>query len=194
MQEEYLSQRAFAALPEVGVSHVRINKLIKEGRIPTNDDGKIPKNAGIEAWKTCRVIGFEKAGAAGKKYGGDPRKTKKEVRGFRHDQIEDHDEDDSDDEEPKKSDLGARYNKAKTLEKEWMARRRQLDYEVELGKYVLVEEVKAEASKLAAMVRQQIISVSPAIAARAEGKTITQIQRIVEEELNIALEQLQKIG
>jgi len=185
---ELLTQKAFAEL--VGVSGPRINKLVKQGRIPTVGT-KIPKDEGMKAWEENRVVGFEKAAEAGAKHGGDPRKTKKQVRGYDHDKISDEDDDET---TPADKDLGARYNKAKTEEKEWMARRRQFDYEVELGKYILVEDVKAEASKLAAMVRQQIISVSPAIAARAEGKTITQIQRIVEEELNIALEQLQKIG
>lgn len=181
MQEEYLSQRAFAALPEVGVSHVRINKLIKEGRIPTNDDGKIPKNAGIEAWKTCRVVGFEKAGEAGKKYGGDPRKTKKAVRGFRHDQIHGEDEDD---EAPQDSDLGARYNKAKTEEKEWMARRRRLDYEIEKKKWVLVEDVKREAGEVAAELVKQFSSLPARISVSLENKEASFIQQALENELN----------
>lgn len=184
MQEEYLSQRAFAALPEVGVSHVRINKLIKEGRIPTNADGKIPKNAGIEAWKTCRVVGFEKAAAAGAKYGGDPKKTKNRSGMTRS----------VDDDEPVDStDLGARYNKAKTLEKEEMARKRRFENDVEEGKYVLKSDVRAEASELAGSVKQKLISIAPIIAVTAEGKTATQIQKIVEKHINEALGMLQEL-
>lgn len=182
MQEEYLSQRAFAALPEVGVSHVRINKLIKEGRIPTRDsDGKIPKNSGIEAWKNCRVVGFEKAAAAGKKYGGDPKKTKKDVRGFRHDQIQG---DDEDDEAPKDNDLGARYNKAKTEEKEWMARRRRLDYEVEKKKWVLIEDVKRDAAEVAAELVKQFSNLPARVSVSLENKEASFIQEALENELN----------
>lgn len=185
MTEEYLSQRAFAALPEVGVSHVRINKLIKEGRLPTNEDGKIPKEEGIKAWSTCRVAGFEKAAEAGKKFGGDPKKTKNNGPARSLDRDDDEDAD---------GEWGARYNKAKTLEKEEMARKRRFDNEVEEGRYVLKSEVKQEASALAGMIKQKLISIAPIVAVTAEGKTGLQIQKIVEFHINEALKQLQEMG
>jgi hypothetical protein len=180
MEDEYLSQRAFAALPEVGVSHVRINKLINQGRLPTNENGKIPKLAGIEAWKTCRVLGFEKAAVAGAKHGGNPRTTKKQIRGYDHDNPDN----DDDDAPPQDSDLGARYNKAKTLEKEWMAKRRQLDYEIEKKKWVLVDDVKREAAEVASELVKKFSSLPSRVSVTLENKDANYIQDILEHELN----------
>lgn len=185
MTEEYLSQRAFAALPEVGVSHVRINKLIKEGRLPTSENGKIPKSKGIEAWKTCRVIGFEKAGAAGAKYGGPKVKAKPET--------EDENGDDEDEEAPAKGNYSGRLNKAKAEKEEVLAEHKKLELAILKRDYILIAQVKDDAQKLAAMIRQKIISVAPIIAANSEGKNSSQIQRIVEIELNEALKDLQKL-
>lgn len=174
MTEEYLSQRAFAALPEVAVSHVRINKLIKEGRLPTNENGKIPKLKGIEAWKNCRVVGFEKAGEAGAKFGGaKAKKTETTEEGGNY---------------------TVRLNKAKTEKEESLAEYKKIELAILKKNYILIADVKDEAQKLAAMIRQKIISVAPIIAANAEGKNSNQIQRIVEIELNEALRDLQKLG
>lgn len=175
MTEEYLSQRAFAALPEVGVSHVRINKLIKEGRLPTNADGKIPKSKGVEAWKTCRVIGFEKAGAAGAKFGGAKSKKQQEETN------------------PEQGNFTERLNKAKTIKEEALAEHKKLELSILKRDHILISEVKEEAQKLAAMIRQKIIAVAPIIGVNAEGKNSNQIQRIVEIELNEALKDLQKL-
>ena len=175
MTEEYLSQRAFAALPEVAVSHVRINKLIKEGRLPTNENGKIPKLKGIEAWKNCRVVGFEKAGEAGAKFGGAKAKKTETT-------------------EEEGGNYTVRLNKAKTEKEESLAEYKKIELAILKKNYILIADVKEDAQKLAALIRQKIISVAPIIAANAEGKNSNQIQRIVEIELNEALKDLQKLG
>lgn len=181
MTEELLTQAQFATL--VGVSAPRINKLVKAGRIPLVEK-KIPKEVGLTAWNN-REIGFEKAAAAGKKFGGDPRLTKK--RNTMSQQIDD------DEDEPNDTEWGARFNKAKTLEKEEMARKRKFENEVEEGRYVLKSEVRAEASELAGAIKQKLISIAPIIAVTAEGKTGLQIQKIVEFHLNEVLKQLQEM-
>lgn len=190
MAEEYLSQRAFAALPEVAVSHVRINKLIKEGRLPTNENGKIPKAKGIEAWKNCRVIGFEKAAKAGAKFGGDPKKTKNNGPTRSLDHEYDPEDDDADVNDPQWT---PRLNKAKAIVQEQLAIKRKFENEVEQGKYVLKSDVRQEASQLAGEIKQALISIAPIIAVTAEGKKALQIQKIVEKNLNEVLKQLQKV-
>lgn len=185
MTDELLTQAQFALL--VGVSAPRINKLVKSGRIPLVNK-KIPKEAGLSAWNN-REIGFEKAAVAGKKHGGDPRTTKKEIKGFDHDKLEE----DNDDVAPQDSDLGARYNKAKTEEKEWMAKKRELEYLVEKKKYIPVSDVKHEMQTLAGLIKQKLLSTAVVIATRSEGKNINQIQRIAEIEINEALKELQKL-
>ena len=191
MTEEYLSQRAFAALPEVAVSHVRINKLIKEGRLPTNENGKIPKQKGIEAWKTCRVAGFEKAGKAGAKFGGYHKTTKN--NGPARSLDDDYDPDADDDVDLNDPQWTPRLNKAKAIVQEQLAIKRKFENEVEQGKYVLKSDVRQEASHLASEIKQALISIAPIIAVTAEGKKALQIQKIVEKNLNEVLKQLQKV-
>lgn len=191
MTEEYLSQRAFAALPEVAVSHVRINKLIKEGRLPINENGKIPKQKGIEAWKNCRVAGFEKAAKAGAKFGGYHKTTKN--NGPARSLDDDYDPDADDDADLNDPQWTPRLNKAKAIVQEQLAIKRKFENEVEQGKYVLKSEVRQEASHLASEIKQALISIAPIIAVTAEGKKALQIQKIVEKNLNEVLRQLQKV-
>ena len=174
---EYLSQRAFAQLPEINVSNVRINKLVKEGRLPSNEKGQIPKDEGIKAWATCRIAGFEAAG----RNGGDAQRKK-----FDHAPKK---QDDSDE-----TAWTQRLNIAKTKKEEASAERAQLALEIERREYVHIDEIKHEAEDLAAMVRQKLIAIAPAVGARSEGKTAQEIQRIVELEINEVLKALQNIG
>ena len=187
METEYLSQRAFASLSEVGVSHVRINKLIKEGRLPT-ENGKIPKKAGLEAWKNCRQIGFESQAKGGKKYGGPKNQKKKEPVN-----EDDFDFEDDGSEDPTDPKWTPRLNKARALVQEQLAIKRKFENEVEQGKYVLKSDVRQEASEVATEVKQKLISIAPIIAVTAEGKTAIQIQKIVEKHINEALTMLQPL-
>lgn len=183
MTEELLTQAQFAAL--VGVSAPRINKLVKAGRIPLVDK-KIPKDSGLTAWNN-REIGFEKAAIAGKKFGGDPRKTKNNgPKNF----LDDEDEE-SNDAQLYGDEWAARFKIARTLEKEEMAQKRKFENEVEQGKYVLKSDVRQEASELASAIKQKLISIAPIIAVTAEGKTALQIQKIAEKYINEALGMLQ---
>lgn len=177
MNEEYLSQRQFALLPEVGLSAARINVLVKAGRIPLVD-GKVPKHAGIKALKDNIVTGFENAATGGKKGG---RKRTESTR-------------DDDDAAPDDPTWGPRFNRAKALEKEAMAKKREFELEVDKGNYVHIDDLKAEASELAAVLRQKLFSLAPIIATQAEGKDANQIERIVEIELNEAMQSLQDMG
>lgn len=180
---QYLSQRAFAALPEIGVSHVRINKLVKDGRLPINEKGQIPRDAGIDAFINGRTVGFEAAAVAGAKFGG-----KQKEKDFSDDEPDD-------DAEPTiKGSMSERFNIAKTLEKEIAVEQKRLALAVEKREFIHVDTVQMEAQQLATAIRQKLISIAPIIGATAEGKTAAQIQRIVELELNNALEDLQKMG
>lgn len=177
MNDELMSQRAFSKLPEVDLAVSRINVLVKEGRIPLVN-GKIPKNLGIEALKSTRKMGYEAQAKAAKK-----RFNK------------DYDDSESDDEDaPSRSDLKGRYDLAKTLEREAIAERKQLELEVERGNLIHVDDVEYEAGQLAATVRQKLLSIAPVIATRAENKDAGNIERIVELEINQAMSDLQELG
>lgn len=180
---EYLSQRAFGEL--VDVSGSRINKLVKAGRIPYEAGKGIPKEDGLKAWSS-REVGFEKAAAAGKKFGGDPKTTKN--TGLRQSLEED------DDQAPEDSDLGKRYNIAKTLEKEEMARKRKFENEVEQGRYVLKSDVERDAANLAADMVKSFSSLPSRISVSLENKEASYIQQVLEHELNEIIKVLHENG
>ena len=144
---------------------------------------------GIEAWKTCRVAGFEKAGKAGAKFGGYHKTTKN--NGPARSLDDDYDPDADDDVDLNDPQWTPRLNKAKAIVQEQLAIKRKFENEVEQGKYILKSDVKQEASELAGMIKQKLISIAPIIAVTAESKTATQIQKIVERHINEALKQLQ---
>lgn len=182
MSNELLTQGEFAKL--VGVSAPRISKLVKAGRIPLVDK-KIPKEAGLTAWNN-KHIGFERAAEAGKKFGGDPRTTKN--NSIRQSLDED------DDVAPDDSDLGKRYNLAKTLEKEEMARKRKFENEVEQGKYVLKSNIEREAATIAAEMVKAFMGIPSRISVSLENKEASYIQEALEHELNEVIKVLHENG
>lgn len=179
---EMLSARAFAKL--VGNSNVYISRLVKEGRLPTIN-GKIPQKDGLIAYEENKKPGYD---------GNRELNAAK-----RQPQIVTVKDDVSLPEpEPIKTGTSAvksneQYNKARAYEKTVQAKIKDIELKKMQGELISIAEVKEDAQKLAAMIRQKIISVAPIIAANAEGKNSNQIQRIVEIELNEALKDLQKL-
>lgn len=178
---ELLSARAFAKL--VGNSNVYISRLVKEGRLPTIN-GKIPKDDGLIAYEENKKPGYDNTRElnAAKRQQPQIIIQKEELPPP----------------EPIKTGTSAAksneaYNKARAYEKTVQAKIKDIELKKLQGELVEVAAVKEDAQKLAAMIRQKIISVAPIIAANAEGKTSNQIQRIVEIELNEALKDLQKL-
>lgn len=179
---ELLSARAFAKL--VGNSNVYISRLVKEGRLPTIN-GKIPEKEGLIAYEENKKPGFDLT----RELNAAKRKQPQIV-------IE---KQELPEPEPIKTGTSAvksneQYNKARAYEKTVQAKIKDIELKKMQGELISVAEVKEDAQKLAAMIRQKIISVAPIIAANAEGKNSNQIQRIVEIELNEALKDLQKLG
>ena len=179
---ELLSARAFAKL--VGNSNVYISRLVKEGRLPTIN-GKIPQAEGLIAYEENKKPGYD-----GNRELNAAKRQQPQIIIQKEELPE---------QEPIKTGTSAaksneQYNKARAYEKTVQAKIKDIELKKLQGELVAVSDVKDEAQKLAAMIRQKIISVAPIIAANAEGKTSNQIQRIVEIELNEALKDLQKLG
>ena len=179
---ELLSARAFAKL--VGNSNVYISRLVKEGRLPTIN-GKIPQAEGLIAYEENKKPGYD-----GNRELNAAKRQQPQIIIQKEELPEP---------EPIKTGTSAaksneQYNKARAYEKTVQAKIKDIELKKLQGELVAVSDVKDEAQKLAAMIRQKIISVAPIIAANAEGKTSNQILRIVEIELNEALRDLQKLG
>lgn len=180
---ELLSARAFAKL--VGNSNVYISRLVKEGRLPTIN-GKIPKDDGLVAYEENKKPGYD----GNRELNARNRKIQPQII-IQKEELPPP--------EPIKTGTSAAksneaYNKARAYEKTVQAKIKDIELKRLQGELVPIAEVKEDAQKLAALIRQKIISVAPIIAANAEGKTSNQIQRIVEIELNEALKDLQKLG
>lgn len=178
---ELLSARAFAKL--VGNSNVYISRLVKEGRLPTIN-GKIPQAEGLIAYEENKKPGYD-----GNRELNAAKRQQPQIIIQKEELPEP---------EPIKTGTSAaksneQYNKARAYEKTVQAKIKDIELKKLQGELVAVSDVKDEAQKLAAMIRQKIISVAPIIAANAEGKTSNQILRIVEIELNEALRDLQKL-
>ena len=179
---ELLSARAFAKL--VGNSNVYISRLVKEGRLPTIN-GKIPQAEGLIAYEENKKPGYD-----GNRELNAAKRQQPQIIIQKEELPEP---------EPIKTGTSAaksneQYNKARAYEKTVQAKIKDIELKKMQGELVAVSDVKDDAQKLAAMIRQKIISVAPIIAANAEGKTSNQILRIVEIELNEALRDLQKLG
>ena len=179
---ELLSARAFAKL--VGNSNVYISRLVKEGRLPTIN-GKIPQAEGLIAYEENKKPGYD-----GNRELNAAKRQQPQII-IQKEELPPPD--------PIKTGTSAAksneaYNKARAYEKTVQAKIKDIELKRLQGELVPIAEVKEDAQKLAALIRQKIISVAPIIAANAEGKTSNQIQRIVEIELNEALKDLQKLG
>lgn len=179
---DLLSARAFAKL--VGNSNVYISRLVKEGRLPTIN-GKIPQAEGLIAYEENKKPGYD-----GNRELNAAKRQQPQIIIQKEELPEP---------EPIKTGTSAaksneQYNKARAYEKTVQAKIKDIELKRLQGELVPIAEVKEDAQKLAALIRQKIISVAPIIAANAEGKTSNQIQRIVEIELNEALKDLQKLG
>ena len=179
---DLLSARAFAKL--VGNSNVYISRLVKEGRLPTIN-GKIPQAEGLIAYEENKKPGYD-----GNRELNAAKRQQPQIIIQKEELPEP---------EPIKTGTSAaktneKYNKARAYEKTVQAKIKDIELKRLQGELVPIAEVKEDAQKLAALIRQKIISVAPIIAANAEGKTSNQIQRIVEIELNEALKDLQKLG
>jgi hypothetical protein len=184
METEYLSLRDFGKLPEVNKSHVTIKKYVDQKRLPSTEKG-IPKKAGLEAWKNCRHIGYEKAAIAGKKFGGAKNQKKKESVN-----EDDFDFEDDGSEDPTDPKWTPRLNKARALVQEQLAITRKFDNEVKQGLYVLKSEVERDAQGVAAELREKFLSLPSRLAAPLENKPSGTIQEVLEQEINEILEVL----
>lgn len=182
----YVSQREFAK--HIDRSHVWVNRLVKEGRLPADDKGRIPLEAGLEAYAASHTVGTSPAvRAAPKRAGraaGNKGKTSTPV-------------DDLPGDLPDPGSLNSvvglneAYNRARTAEKTYQAKLRELEYKEASGELIPAADVKADAQKTGAEVRERLMSMPPRLAGLCEGRTAREIERIITEGINEALEALQ---
>ena len=84
------------------------------------------------------------------------------------------------------------FNKAKTAEKTYQAKLKRLEFEEKEGSLIAKDAVRDDAFLAANELRSRLFSIAPRAAPRCEGKTAREIERIIEDEINFALQALQE--
>lgn len=200
-----VSRREFAK--RIGRSHVWVSRLVKEGKIPLDEKGRIPLEAGLKAYEESQSVGYDanrahgenqRRAAAAKKTGNEPEKNVEQQAPKKVTHIS---------EAKKKAESGlssipssggsvekinAAYNRARLAEKTFQAKMKELEYKEAQGLLIPLAEVEKDAQEAAASVRERLMSMAPRVAPLCEGKTAREIEPIIEDAINEALQALNK--
>lgn len=196
---ESVSQRQFAK--HIGRSHVWVSKLVKAGKIPLDDNGKIPLAAGLAAYESSQAVGHD----GSREYHAKQRqKTKKEsaapnpkpapARAKRQPDPAPAATSLPDDDAPAggtanltTAKLNEAYNKARLAEKSYQAKLKQLEWEREFGSLLTRDEVRADAMRVAEELHGMLMPMGNRIAPLCEGKSAREIEVIIEDAIQEAL-------
>lgn len=162
-----VSLREFAR--QVGKSPTWISKLVKEGKLPRNDDGSIPVEEGFKAYDRL-----------------NEKKTKT------HEELPESDDAPIDEGLAKSMNVAQAFNKARLAEKTYQAKLKELEYKLKQGELVERDKVIADAESVGALLREQLMSLPVRYSGLCEGRTARDIEEILEDAINDALKSLQK--
>ena len=182
---EKLSQRAFAK--HVGCSPSWINKLVKSGKIPLDAKGKIDVAVGMKAYEASQQPGYENNREHAKKQ----RAASKSKKSGGQD-VELPDDAPLTGGNATVEKVNQAFNKARLAEKTFMAKLRELEFKEKQGLLIPKEVVEADAANTAEELRGLLFAIGPRIAPLCEGKQARQIEAIIEEAINDALQALKK--
>lgn len=185
---ESIGVREFAR--QVGCSHVLILNLIKAGKMPQNKDGSIPLEEGLIAYENRKKKKEPKAKKAEPK----KRKSTKKIKELPdNDPPEDGEETDD---APQKltseklisaRDITTQFNKARLAEKTYQAKLREIEYKLKKGELVTRADVEADASAVAAEVRERLTSIPVRISALCERQPARKIEEVMTDAIQDAL-------
>lgn len=171
MADESVSIREFAR--QVGKSAPWISKKLRDGTLPRDENGKIPLKAGFAAYD--KMVKKEEA-----------------VKALRGKTLSDDDESPMSGAVSGAMNVTAEFNKARLAEKTYQAKLKEIEYKLKRGELLERVAVEADAQRTAALVRERLMSVPVRIAGLCEGRTAREIEEIIEDGINDALELLQK--
>lgn len=187
---QLLSQRQFAK--EIGRSHVWVKKLVDQGKIPTVD-GKIPLQEGLKAYEASQQLGYEaNRENAAKHRTKNPAKPKAEPKQEPKFDLPDDDEMLPATGMVSVDKVAQMFNRAKLAEKTFQAKLKELDFKEKQGNLLPKDVIEADASATAEELRGLLFSISPRIAPICEGKPAREIEVIIENAINDALNALKK--
>lgn len=198
---EYVSQREFAR--RVNRSHVWVNRLVREGRLPANDQGQIPLTAGLEAFEHSQPAGGDgrteymdrqREKRAAKKAAAKKaaKKSPAKKAAAKKSAPEPETEIPATAEGMSVARVNEAFNRARLAEKTYQAKLKELEFKEASGQLIPVEDVQADAAHTGAEVRQRLLAVPTRVAGICEGKTAREIERIIDEAINEALTALNR--
>lgn len=175
MAEEYISAREFAR--RTGFNNVWISRLVKQGKIRTNDKGKIPYSVGLKDLESSRTVGYEN--------------NQKEHKEFDEQLAKQASNQTSDEMSGVKSEasVNLQFNKARAAEKTFAAKLRELEYKKEKGELIEVSEVERQMSELASEFREKLLAMGARIVPMLENKTLPEMKRVIDDSVNIMIKE-----
>lgn len=165
---ESIGVREFAR--QIGKSHTWVYKLLKEGRLPRNEDGTIPVKAGFTVYNKILQGTSTKAGET----------------------LPDSDDAPMSAPLVKAVNVTEAFNKARLAEKTYQAKLKEIEYKIKRGELVESSAVREDAAKTGSAVRGRLMSIPVRVSGLCEGRTAREIEEILEGAINDALTELQK--
>lgn len=197
---QLVSQRQFAK--EVGRSHVWVSRLVKDGRLPADENGKIDLAEGKKAYQASQQVGFDTNRANAARSRTTAKATKKPAakttRAKTAKPATEEDEQESGDGAFSVVDgisvqkVNQAFNRAKLAEKTYQAKLKEIEYKEAQKLLIPRDEVLADARETAETLRGILFSMPPRIAPLCEGKLAREIEAIIEDGINRALTEMQK--
>lgn len=207
-KDKGVSRREFAR--QIGRSHVWVSRLVKEGRLPLDSTGKIPLQAGLMAYEESQQVGYDgnrahgenqRRAAAAKKTGS--KKPEKKLKQKEPDNVTHISKAKSKAADrsvpdvpviggPSIDKINAAYNRARLAEKTFQAKMKELDYKEAQGLLLPLNDVEKDAQETASAVRETLMSMAPRIAPLCENRTAREIEPIIEDAINDALQALNR--
>lgn len=191
-----LSQRKFAE--KVGRSHVYINKLVKQGKIPLVN-GKIPEEEGVKAFNESQQLGYEENRQNGKKQREQAKKTVKPAKKKAAKKEKDPDIELPEDDSPLPSTgnltadkVTQAFNRARLAEKTYNAKIKELEFKEKQGLLIPIEVIEEDAASTALEIQGLLNSIGPRIAPICEGKPARIIESLITEAISEAMVALKK--
>lgn len=181
---DLVSAEAFGK--KIGRSRSTVRRYIEEDRLPSVD-GKVPMKAGLEAWQ--RILDEQTGPAAGRP------KTLPVTGATPEGMIIDSDDPDDDSdilelEAMVAVDPLSAYNQAKALETIYKARERKLIVRQKTGELIEIEEAQRQFGEIVTQIRGVMLSIPQRAAGRCEKRSMREIEDILEDEINSALEEI----
>lgn len=174
MEDTVVSQRAFAR--QVGLSHVRIGQLVKAGKLKANEQGKIYLKEGLKT-----LLGEQELKDKQEKIDKYLSEIDNVEGGLTPELLK------MTDEAP-----DVAYGILRAKELYFKTVQKQLEVDKANRTVIPLDEAKAAFKSIAIEVKQELLSIPQRLAVRLENRSAREIEDLLEDAINGALEKLQQ--